>query len=183
MGQKTSFIWVAQNNFGQSSKRDIICSLKKIKSAFPVKTHTFIMTTFHKNLLSSFSGVVLTNCFSSIFNFSQISKFQKGHYSQKKNWSRIFCGYAHLQIKSFITTKFHEILLSGFRGVALTNCFSSIFHFGQISKFKQAVIPREKNESKFTVDMHTFITTKFCEILLSGFRGVVLTNCSFWPNF
>ena len=27
---------------------------------------------------------------------------------------------------------FHKILLSGFRGVALTNCFSSIFHFGQI---------------------------------------------------
>ena len=45
---------------------------------------------------------------------------------------------------SFITTKFHEILLSGFRGVALTNCFSSIFHFGQISKFKKGVIQREK---------------------------------------
>ena len=31
-------------------------------------------------------------------------------------------------IMYFITTKFHEILLSGFGGVALTNCFSSILH-------------------------------------------------------
>ena len=38
---------------------------------------------------------------------------------------------------SFITTKFHAILLSGFSGVVLTNCFSSIFHFRQISKFKK----------------------------------------------
>ena len=45
---------------------------------------------------------------------------------------------------SFIATKFHETLLSGFRGVALTNCFSSISHFGQISKFKKGVIPGKK---------------------------------------
>ena len=59
------------------------------------------------------------------------------------------CGYAHLCIMSFITTKFQEILLSGFRGVALTNCFSStgIFHFRQISKFKKSVIKRKKKES------------------------------------
>ena len=50
------------------------------------------------------------------------------------------CGYVHLHIMSFTTTKFQEILLSGFRGVALTNCFSSIFHFRQISKFKKSVI-------------------------------------------
>ena len=30
---------------------------------------------------------------------------------------------AFVHIMSFITTKFHEILLSGFSGVALTNCF------------------------------------------------------------
>ena len=59
----------------------------------------------------------------------------------------------------FTTAKFHKILLSGFRGVALTNCFSRIFHFGQISKFKQGVTPR-----------------KFQEILLSGFRGIALTR-------
>ena len=37
----------------------------------------------------------------------------------------------------FQSTKFHAILLSGFNGVVLTNCFSSIFHFRQISKFKK----------------------------------------------
>ena len=71
---------------------------------------------------------------------------------------------------SFITTKFHEILLSGFRGVALTNCFSIIFHFGQISKFKKGVTLRKKIESKFPVDMHIYTLrpselpsfTKFC---------------------
>ena len=40
--------------------------------------------------------------------------------SEKKNGIKISCGYAHLHIMSFITTKFHEILLSGFRVVALT---------------------------------------------------------------
>ena len=30
------------------------------------------------------------------------------------------CQYAHLHSMSYITTKFHEILLSCFRGVALT---------------------------------------------------------------
>ena len=49
---------------------------------------------------------------------------------------------------SFITTKFQEILLSGFSGVALTYCFSSIFHFGQISKFKKGVTPREKKSNQ-----------------------------------
>ena len=58
---------------------------------------------------------------------------------------------------SFITTKFYEILLSGFRGVALTNCFSSIFYFGQISKFKKGVTPSKEIESKFPVDMRIYI--------------------------
>ena len=53
---------------------------------------------------------------------------------------------------SFIFTKFQEILLRGFRGVALTNCVE----FGQISKFKKGVTPRNKMESKFPVDMHIY---------------------------
>ena len=61
-------------------------------------------------------------------------------------------------------------LLSGFRGIALTNCFSSIFHFGQISKFKNGIIPRKRIESKFLVDLHIYTLcpsflqsfTKFC---------------------
>ena len=71
---------------------------------------------------SGFRGVAQTNCFSSIFHFGQISKFKKGLIPRKKIESKISCGYAYLHIMSFITTKFHKILLSGFRGVALTNC-------------------------------------------------------------
>ena len=40
--------------------------------------------------------------------------------SEKNYWIKISCGYAHLHIMSFITKKLHEILLSGFRGVAMT---------------------------------------------------------------
>ena len=75
---------------------------------------------------------------------------------------------------SFTTTTFHEILWNGFRGVALTNCFSSISHFGQIFRFVKGEILREKIESKFPVDMHIY--TKCPEILLSSFRGVALTR-------
>ena len=67
----------------------------------------------------------------------------------KQNWIRISCGYAHLHIKSFIITKFHEILLINFRGSALTNSFSSIFHFGQISKFKKGVFREKKWNQNF----------------------------------
>ena len=52
-----------------------------------------------------------------------IPKIKKGVTPRKKIESKFFCGYAHLQIMSFITTKFHEILSSGFRGDVLTNCF------------------------------------------------------------
>ena len=73
---------------------------------------SFITTKFQEILLSGFRGVALTNCFSGIFHFGQISKF--------KNWIKISCGYGHLHIMSLITTKFNKILLSGFKGVALT---------------------------------------------------------------
>ena len=58
---------------------------------------------------------------SNIFHFGQISKFEKGrNFERKKNWIIISCGYAHLCIMPFITTtKFHQNLLSSFRGVAL----------------------------------------------------------------
>ena len=73
--------------------------------------------------------------------------------------------------------KFLKNLLSGFREFALTNCFSSRFNFGRISKFKSG---RKNIESKFPANIHiysvSFITTKFHEILLSGYRRVVLTK-------
>ena len=91
---------------------------QKMESKFPVDIHIYILCP---SLLQSFRkfcfrGVALTNCFSSIL----ISKVQKGCNTEKKKWIKISCVYAHLHIMSFITTKFHEILLSGFRGVALT---------------------------------------------------------------
>ena len=49
----------------------------------------------------------------------------------------------------FITTKFKEVLLSSFGGVALTNCFSSIFQFGQISKFKKGLTLKKKMNQNF----------------------------------
>ena len=46
--------------------------------------------------------------------------------------------------------------MSGFRGVALTNCYSSIFHFGKFSKFNNGVTQRKKIESKFPVDKRIY---------------------------
>ena len=85
----------------------------------------------------------------------------------QKDQISISCGYAYLHIMSFITTKYHAILLSGFSGGVLTNCFSSIFHFCQISKFKKRVIQRKNTESKFPVDMHIYT---LCPSLLQSFR-------------
>ena len=131
---------------------------------------SFITTKFHKILLSGFSGVALTNCFEQyIFNF-----VQKVALLPEKYWIRISCRYAHLHVKSFITTKFKEILLSGFSGVALTNCFSGIFHFGQVQKPRNS---EKKNKSKFPVDMHIYTLCPSLLQMLSGFRGVPLTNC------
>ena len=126
-------------------------------------------------------------CWRTVLN-SILVKFlssKKGHYSQKKNLINISCGYAHQHIKSLITTKFQEILLSGFRGVALTSCFSSILHFGQISKLKKGENSEKKKGIKIScgyahLHIMSFITTKFPEILLSGFRGVALTRKQDW---
>ena len=84
----------------------------------------------------------------SMFHFGQFFKFKKG-VTRRKKLNQNFLWYAHLHGMPITTTKFHEILLSGFRGVALTNCFSSIFHFGQISKFKTGVTPRNELNQNF----------------------------------
>ena len=140
---------------------------------------SFITTKFQEILLSGFRGVALTNCFSSIFHFGQMSKFKKGVIPRKK-WIKITCVYAHLHGMSFTAKKFHEILLSGFREVALTNCFSNIFHFGQISKLRKGRnFERKKEikiELKFPVEMRICTLYKVSRNLLSGFRGVALTR-------
>ena len=125
---------------------------------------SFITTKFREILLSSFRGVALTNCFSSFFHFGQISKFKKG-VAPWKNWVK-FPVEMHIyrvcpsQPQSF--TKFCAL-----RGVVLTIYFSSIFHFGNISKFKKGVIPRETIKSKFLGDMHIYMA---CPSQLQRFR-------------
>ena len=49
-----------------------------------------------------------------------------------------------------LTTKLlvNEILLSGFKAVAMTNCFSTKYNFGQTSKLKSSTIPRKITESE-----------------------------------
>ena len=93
------------------------------------------------------------------------------------NQISISCEYAYVQSMSLSTKRFSKILLSDFRGVAQTNCFSSIFNFGQISKFKRIVTPRKNIESNYA-HLHSmfYITTKFHEILLSSIIRVVLTK-------
>ena len=95
--------------------------------------------------------IYTSNCFGSIINFGQISKFKNAIIPREKNESKFPMDMhtMYLHIMSLITTKFHEILLNSFRGVALINCFHSIFHFGQISKFKKGVIPRKKLNKNF----------------------------------
>ena len=149
---------------------------------------SFITTKFHEILVSRSSGVVLTNCFSSIFHFCQISKFKKGHCSQKKKIESEFPVDMHIYTLCPSLLQFQEFLLSGFRRVVLTNCFSSIFHFRQISKFKKGHCSQKKKKKLNQNFLWICTSTKFQVILLSDFRGVALTNClkkyfSFWPNF
>ena len=41
-------------------------------------------------------------------------------------------------------TKLHDILLIGFGGVAMTNCFKITLNFGQTSKLKRDIAPIKK---------------------------------------
>ena len=70
-----------------------------------------------------------------VYNEKQFQALVTGNRTKKGIWVivpqkdqiSISCKNAYLHIMSFITTKFHAILLSGFSEVVLTNCFSSIF--------------------------------------------------------
>ena len=138
---------------------------------------SFITTKFQVILLCDFRGVALTR--KTVVSFIFVNfEVQKERYTEKKNWIKISCGYAYVHIMSFITTEFQEILSSSFRGVAMTNCFSSVFHFWQISKLTKGATPRKKNESKFHVDMHIYMVcpsqlrslTKFCWVVSEELR-------------
>ena len=84
----------------------------------------------------------------SIFHFGQISMFKKGVIPRKKYWIKISYGYAHFHGSSFTTKKFQEILLSGFRGVALTNFWVVSFILVKF-KLKKGVILRKKKKKNF----------------------------------
>ena len=92
--------------------------LIKIQSGYAhLYIMSFITTTFQEILLSGLRGVVLTR--KTVVSFV-LAKFQKGRNSEKKKLNQNFLWISYLYSMSFITTKFHEILLSSFRGVALT---------------------------------------------------------------
>ena len=75
-----------------------------------------------------------------------------------------------VHIMSTLTIKLHEILLSGFRGVAVTNRFSILISMLKGDKIINSI-------EYANLYCMSFIATKFQGNLLSGFRGVVLTNC------
>ena len=85
-------------------------------------------------------------------------------------------------IMSFIIPKFHEILSDIFRGVAMTICFSKVYlpYISQSSKFKRGITPRKIIESKNFLHIcaatQYVLYSKFHKILLSAFRGIVLTK-------
>ena len=158
---KTSFISELHKIILAKGQRHIICSLNRLNQHILLQCILTHYVLHNYKVSRSSVEWFQWSCAEELFWAVSWSKFKKGHFSQKKQWIRISCGYAHQHIKSFITTKFHEILLSGFRGVILTNCIRGIFHFGQISKLKKkSKIPREKN-------WIICITKKFQEILLS----------------
>ena len=128
---------------------------------------SFITTNFNVNMLSGFSGVAPTNCLSSIFHFGS----RRGITTRKK-WIRSSCWSAHLhsQLQSF--RKFRWAVSEKWRWQTV---LSSIFHFGQISKFKKGT-PRKDSCRYAHLHIIFFITTKFHEILLSCFGGVALTR-------
>ena len=73
-----------------------------------------------------------------------LAKVQKGYKLLLKKTISAF----PVNIMSFITTKFHEILLSSFSGVALTNCLIVV----KFLSSKWGITPRKKIESEFNVD-------------------------------
>ena len=78
----------------------------------------------YKNLRNSVERSSCADKLFSVVSFILVKFLStKRGITPRKYCIRISCGYAHQHIKYFKTTKFQEILLSGLRGVALTNFF------------------------------------------------------------
>lgn len=108
-----------QISFKQTTQNNLFmpqdpCSLRKNLN----QKFQSICTRINSNM--KFRGIVLINCFSSISNFVQISKFKMSLTPREENLIKSPWEDAHIHGMSFITTKLHETLWSSFRGTALT---------------------------------------------------------------
>ena len=75
-------------------------------------TSTHHVLCIYKLLFSSFRGVALTKCFSSLFNFGQISMFEKGITPKKKKSNQNFLSICRSPHYYFITTNFAKSCLA-----------------------------------------------------------------------
>ena len=139
---------------------------------------SFITIKFHEILLSGFRRVALTNCFSTIFHFGQISQFKKGVILRKKiEWKSLVDMRIYSLCPSLLQ-RFTKFCWAVSEMLRWQTVLSSIFHFGQISEFKKGVTPRKKIQSKFPVDVHIYTIcpsllksfTKFCWAVLKELR-------------
>ena len=139
----------------------VIYSIFKISSC----NMSSITAKLHENLVSGFRELAITV---TVVYLNLVKYLSSKEALLKKKLSSY--EHAHLHSMSFPNTKFHEILLSSFKSIAVAICFSSIFNFGQIKS-------RGKSPCKHA-DLYTmsFMKTKFHEILLSGFKSVAMTK-------
>ena len=99
-----------------------------------------------------------------------MSKFKNGITLRKKMKSK-FPVYMHIYtICPLLLQSFTKFCWAVSKELRWQTVLSSIFHFGQISKFKKGVTLRKKIESNFPVYMHIYTLfpsllqsfTKFC---------------------
>ena len=83
---------------------------------------------------------------SSIYNYGQIFKFKKEHDSQKKNWIKISCGYAHLHNYKVSRNSVERFQWSC--GEELFSVVSLILV--NILSSKRCITPRKKNWIKIS---------------------------------
>ena len=92
-------------------------------SKFPGNMHNYIWCPYYLPSFMKFCSVVSEELHwqaASVVNFGKFLS-SKGHNSNKIQEIKISWQYAQLHMVSLLPTKFHEILFSSFRGVALTN--------------------------------------------------------------
>ena len=127
----------------------VIYSIFKISSC----DMSSITAKLHENLVSGFRELAITVT----VVYLNLVKYLSSKEALLKKLSSY--EHAHLHSMSFPNTKFHEILLSSFKSIAVAICFSSIFNFGQI-----------KSEEKIPANMRIYTQcpswkqsfTKFC---------------------